>query len=117
MVLCAHWVIKGTCIGTVEYLVEICWQRSVSLRGCVRHPLLHYPGETPMESPQSFWLMVVACCGMWAFVAVVKTVVDGIVQVRQEKAQVQREYLSQMMSEIAEIKERLDISAKEASRI
>ena len=40
---------------------------------------------------QSFWFMIVACSAMWAFVAVVKTVVEGIVRVRQEKTQIQRE--------------------------
>jgi hypothetical protein len=66
---------------------------------------------------QSFWFMIVACSAMWAFVAVVKTVVDGIVRVREEKAQIQREYLTEMMSEIAEIKERLAISSKEETPV
>ena len=63
-----------------------------------------------MNGPDWFWVMIIACSGMWAFVAVVKTITDGIVRVRQEKNEIQREYLSQMMAEIAEIKSRLESS-------
>ena len=64
-----------------------------------------------MNGPDWFWVMIIACSGMWAFVAIVKTIVDGVVRVRQQKFEVEREYLAQMMSEIAEIKERLEAPA------
>lgn len=70
-----------------------------------------------MNGPDWFWVMIIACSGMWAFVAIVKTIVDGIVRVRQEKNEIQREYLSEMMAEIAEIKDRLQAQAKEETRV
>ena len=56
-----------------------------------------------------FWMMIISCSAMWAFVAIVRIITDAIVRVRSEKNEIEREYLRQMMDEINEIKERLDM--------
>jgi len=60
-----------------------------------------------MDGSDWFWVMIIACSGMWAVVAIVKTIVDGSVRVRQQRFEVEKEYLGEMMAEIAEIKDRL----------
>ena len=54
-----------------------------------------------------FWFMVITCSAMWAFVSIVRIVTDAIVRVRSQKHEMEREYLQEMMTEIAEIKQRL----------
>ncbi len=54
-----------------------------------------------------FWLMVITCSAMWAFVSIVRIITEAIVRVRSEKHKIEREYLQEMMAEIAEIKQRL----------
>ncbi|MAG58802.1 MAG: hypothetical protein CMJ83_21140 [Planctomycetes bacterium] len=69
-----------------------------------------------MRSAEFFWIMIIAVSGMWAAVAVVRTIVEGVVKVRQQRIEMEREYLGQMMTEIEEIKARLDIRKREDAR-
>ena len=59
------------------------------------------------DDPDWFWIMMIACSAMWAIVAIVRTIVDGSVRVRQQRFEVEKQYLREMMAEIAEIKDRL----------
>jgi hypothetical protein len=61
-----------------------------------------------LRDNEFFWLMIICVVGMWAIVAIIRTIVDGVVRIRQQKAELEREVLGEMMSELAEIKQRLD---------
>jgi hypothetical protein len=52
--------------------------------------------------------MIICVVGMWAIVAIIRTIVDGVVRIRQQKTELEREVLGEMMNELAEIKQRLD---------
>ena len=66
-----------------------------------------------MGGAEWFWVMIISCSAMWAFVAIVRTIVDGVVRLRQQRMEIEREYLAQMMAEIEEIKQRLDVPHRE----
>ncbi len=61
-----------------------------------------------MDNATWLWIMLISVSGMWACVAIIRTVVDGIVKTKQHRMDLEREYLQQMMAEITEIKQRLN---------
>ena len=60
-----------------------------------------------------FWIVVMVVSSVWAFVAVVRYIVDGVVRTKAARHEIEREYLAQMMAEIQEIKARLEMRERE----
>jgi hypothetical protein len=56
-----------------------------------------------------FWIMVIVVTAIWAAVSVVQRIVDGIVQTKKARIELEREYLAEMMVDIEEIKRRLEL--------
>lgn len=61
-----------------------------------------------MGDSEFFWITIMAVTSVWAGVAIVRVIVDGIVRTKEARAQIEKEYLGQMMVEIQEIKARLE---------
>lgn len=58
--------------------------------------------------PDWFYVMIISVASIWAGVAIVRIIVDGVVKTKQARAEIEREYLGQMMAELQEIKARLE---------
>ncbi len=57
---------------------------------------------------EAVWITILSVSAMWCFVSVVRTIVDGIVRTKQARLEFEREHLVRMMSELQEIKHRID---------
>ena len=56
-----------------------------------------------------FWIMIIVVTAIWAGVSIVQRIVDGIVQTKKARIELEREYLAEMMVDIEEIKRRLEL--------
>jgi hypothetical protein len=80
------------------------------------------PGATMLtemfRSPTgTMWMTLLAMSILWATVAIVRIIVDGIVKTRQQRTEMERECLTRVIQDLEEIKERLDFLKKTESTL
>ena len=54
------------------------------------------------------WITAIVCTGIWSLQAIVSKIVDGVVKTKQARMDLERDYLTQMVADLEEIKARLD---------
>lgn len=57
---------------------------------------------------QGLFLFLFFLIATWGVVAIIRAIVDGVVATKKARMEVEREYLAQMLSDLEEIKARLD---------
>jgi hypothetical protein len=55
-----------------------------------------------------FFLTGIIIFGIWAVQSIITRIVDGVVKTKQARMDLERDYLAQMVSDLEEIKARLD---------
>ncbi len=54
------------------------------------------------------WVVVIIATAIWGLVTIISKIVDGVVSTKNARLEFEKEYLTQMISDLEEIKARLD---------
>lgn len=91
------------------------------IRSFASHPVPSLAATVPSQDAASvfssptniMWMTLLAMAAIWGLVAIVRIIVDGVVQTRQHRADLERDVLNRVLQDLDEVKERLDVLRQE----